>query len=108
MKTYVNVLEDKNYNLNIKFNDITEKMEELKNKRNEIIHKSDISGEEYQFLESYTKFEGIKATNFYLKDEKVNIKRNLIKNNFDFEMLRDIFEIRAWNDRYGNWRLKRK
>lgn len=95
MKTYVNVLEDKNYNLNIKFNDITEKMEELKNKRNEIIHKSDISGEEYQFLESYTKFEGIKATNFYLKDEKVNIKRNLIKNNFDFEMLRDIFEIRA-------------
>lgn len=95
MKAYVNVLEDRNCNLDIKFNDITKKMEALKNKRNEIVHKSNISLEEYKFLESYIEFRSINATDFYLKDEKVNIKRNLIKNNFDFEMLSDIFEIRA-------------
>ncbi|HDA7953696.1 TPA: pathogenicity island protein, partial [Staphylococcus aureus] len=55
---------------------------------------SKIAEDEKKFLETYIKIEKYNESNIYLKDDKVNIKRKLNQNNFDFEMVKDIFEIR--------------
>lgn len=77
-----------------KFNQIVTKMDYLKNKRNHLVHSSKIAEDEKKFLETYIKIEKYNESNIYLKDDKVNIKRKLNQNNFDFEMVKDIFEIR--------------
>ncbi|MDM6045456.1 pathogenicity island protein, partial [Staphylococcus aureus] len=77
-----------------KFNQIVAKMDYLKNKRNHLVHSSKIAEDEKKFLETYIKIEKYNESNIYLKDDKVNIKRKLNQNNFDFEMVKDIFEIR--------------
>lgn len=85
---------DDRMQVNDKFNQIVSKIDYLKSKRNHLMHSSKITEDEKKFLETYTKIEKYNESNIYFKDDKVNIKRKLNQNNFDFEMVKDIFEIR--------------
>lgn len=85
---------DDRMQVNDKFNQIVSKIDYLKRKRNHLMHSSEITEGEKKFLETYIKIEKYNESNIYLKDDKVNIKRKLNQNNFDFEMVKDIFEIR--------------
>ncbi|MFD7035535.1 pathogenicity island protein, partial [Mammaliicoccus sciuri] len=85
---------DDRMQVNDKFNQIVSKIDYLKSKRNHLMHSSKITEDEKNFLETYTKIEKYNESNIYFKDDKVNIKRKLNQNNFDFEMVKDIFEIR--------------
>ncbi|MCG2074788.1 pathogenicity island protein [Staphylococcus epidermidis] len=91
---YTYVLNDMQTQVNNKFNVINEKMEKFKAKRDRIAHSAFIDKEELIFLESYVKFVEKNSTNIFLKDDILNIKRNLSENNIDLEMIYDIFDIR--------------
>lgn len=88
------VAKDDRMQINDKFNQIVSKIDYLKNKRNQLVHSSKLTEDEKKFLETYIKIEEYNESNIFLKDDKVNIKRKLNQNNFDFEMVKDIFEIR--------------
>ncbi|UXV29416.1 pathogenicity island protein [Mammaliicoccus sciuri] len=88
------VAKDDRMQINDKFNQIVSKIDYLKNKRNQLVHSSKLTEDEKNFLETYIKIEEYNESNIFLKDDKVNIKRKLNQNDFDFEMVKDIFEIR--------------
>ena len=94
LTSYMQVAHDERTQANKKFDIILEKMEKMKNIRNEIVLNSDIHVDEKDFLNSYTQRENNNSTDFFINDDSIHIYRKLKRDNLNFDMVNNIFDIR--------------
>ncbi|OAO08641.1 hypothetical protein A3836_11710, partial [Staphylococcus hominis] len=94
LTSYMQVAHDERTQANKKFDILLKKMEELKNIRNEIVLNSNIHVDEKDFLNSYTQREDDNSTSFFINDDSIHVHRKLKRDNLNFDMVNNIFDIR--------------